>query len=374
MRTVVDPRFHHVLGNLMMARGYTQAALARESHISQAHISLLLTGQRNPSDQAARALDIALNASGQLAALVAPAGADSDLDRVAAAVTNPRDIGPAVVDSLAAVLSAQRHLDDRLGSAALIAPVLAQMDTVTTMVREATGQRRPSLLATAGSWAQFAGWLHTSIGKYEQARMWFGRALEWATEAGDTQMVATVLSYQGHVAWLTAQFGPVVGLSNAALRDESVYPGQRAYDAFQAARGHAAMGQLDDAKRMLAWGDELAAVSDGWTGVVPSWQYYRAPWFWRLERGLAYRHMTRWDSSHAALAVSELRAGVDGMPAEMRGADWAGEYLVHLSGAHVDAGELAAAREVLAQARVVADATRSPRVAQMVSLRERALN
>lgn len=373
MRTVVDPRFPGLLTNLLMAAGMSQAALARASHISEGHVSELVNGVKNPSEQTARALDAALDAGGKLAALVAPAGGDGDLDRLAVAVYRPHDVDPAAIGSLAGVLAAQRHLDDVMGSASLIAPVLAQLDTVTAMVRGAAGQHRPALLSTAAQWAQFAGWLHTSVGRYEQARGWFTRALEWATEAGDTEMIATVLSYQGHVASLTAQWGPTVGLSKAALRDPGVYVGQRAYDAFQCARGYAAMGNLDDAKSMLAWADELAAVSDGFTGDRPRWQYYRAPWFWRLERGLAYRYMARWDDGHAAVAVAELRAGVDGMPAEMRGADWAAEYLVHLAGAHRDCGDVDAAREVLSEARRHAERTRSPRVLQMVSQRERVL-
>lgn len=371
MRTVVDPRFSGLLGNLMMARGYSQADLARDSHISPAQISLLLGGKRNPSDQTAQALDTALAAGGKLAALVAPAGTDADLDRVAAATLKPRDVNVATVTSLAAVLAAQRHLDDTMGSAALLAPVLAQLDTVTTLVREASGHHRPALMRVAAEWAQFCGWLHASVGKYEPARHWFGRALEWATEAGDTEMIATLLSYQGHVAWLTCQWGPTVGLSNAALRDPHVYPGQRAYDAFQCARGHAAMGQLDDAKLMLARADDLAAETAVYTGDVPPWQYYRAPWFWRLERGLAYRYMARWDAVHAATAVAELQGGVDEMPAALRGADWAAEYLVHLSAVRFDAGDPAGARQVLAQARGVAEATRSSRILQLVAQRER---
>lgn len=374
MRTVVDPRFGHLLANLVMAHGLSQAALARTANVSPGHLSELIWGKKHPSEQTARALDNALDAGGRLAALVAPAGADIDLDRVASATSNPRDVNPATIQSLQAVLIQQRHLDDTLGSAALLAPVLAQLDTVSAMVREAAGQHRPVLLSTAAQWAQFAGWLHANVGRMEQARHWFGRALEWATEAGDIQMIATALSYQGHVAWLGCLWGPVVGLSDAALRDPDVYPGQRAYDAFQAARGHAAMGHLDEAKRMLTWADELTGESDAWAGEVPMWQYYRAPWYWSLERGLAHRYLARWDVGYVTSAVTELRAGVDGMPAEMRGADWAAEYLVHLTGAYADAGADVAAWETLAEARRVADATRSPRVRRMVEQRERMLS
>jgi transcriptional regulator with XRE-family HTH domain len=373
MRTVIDPRFSGLLANLMMARGISQRALASRANVSQSHISELIGRTKNPSAQTAKALDDALTANGQLASLVAVAGGDDDLDRLAAATAMPGNINAATVDSLAAVLAAQRHLDDTMGSATLVGPVVAHLDTVTAMVRSAYGPVRPRLMGVAAQWAQFGGWLHTSVGKSDKAREWFSRALEWAIEADDAEMTATALSYQGHVAWLTAQWGSTVGLSKAALRDRTVYPGQRAYDAFQAARGHAALGELGDAQRMLALGDELVVATQQWVGETPPWQYYRQPWFWALERGLVYRYMTRWESACAAQAVAELSAGVAAMPADMQGADWAAEYLVHLAAAYADAGDMSGAREVLGRARRIAEATRSPRVQRLVVQRERAL-
>ena len=373
MRTVVDPRFRATLVNLMLARGINQTELGRRAKISKSHISQLVSGERNPTDQTARALDEALDAGGQLVDLVILGAHPADLDQIATVAGNARRVGFTTLESLARILASQRHLDDLMGSAALLGPTLAQLHLITTMVTEAVGPDRPGVLYEAAQWAQFTGWLHISTGRHPEARTWLGRALEWSTELGDPDLVATILSYQGHLSWLQLQRGPAIGLAEAALRDNRVYPGQQAYDAYAAARGYAAINNLREADRLLGLADELAHQSDTYAGPVPPWQYYRAPWFWSLERGLVHLYAARWDKTHAARAVADLHAGVSGIPDDLSGANWAGEYLTHLATAHRVAGEREEARAVLGRARMVAEATASPRVLRLVASGERVL-
>lgn len=372
-RTIVDPRFRGRLANLLMACGTSQNLIARQANVSPSYLSQLVNGQRNPSIDVARALDETLNAGGQLANLVALAARPDDLDQLAAAAGNPRHISDATITSLERVLVGQRYLDDHMGSAALLGPVMAQMDTINTMVVEAAGPTRQPLLYVAAQWAQFAGWLHTSIGRYDKAADWFSRALQWAMQHGDRDLIATVLSYQGHVAWLSVQWQPALGFAEAALRDPAVYPGQRAYDAYASARAHAAIGEIREAERALELGNHLAEATETWAGEIPPWQYYRAPWFWSLERGLVALFIARHQPWSAQTAVTQLPAGLDGMPEEMRGADWAAEYMTHLAAAHMYADELDAARVVLGRARQAAEAVSSPRVLRLVEGRERRL-
>jgi transcriptional regulator with XRE-family HTH domain len=370
-RTVVDPRFAAILTGFVLHAGVSQAELARRAHVSQPHLSELLNGRKNPSAQTAHALDEALGANGALTDLIAPAGDPGDLDEVARMVHNAHLVNEATIDALAGLLAAQRHLDDRVGAASILGPVTAHANTVAAMVVNTSGVLRQPLLYQASQWAQFTGWLHTSAGQWTDARAWFARGLEWATEHGDPDLIATVVSYQAHVAWLNLQWGPTVGLSRAALRDPHVYPGQRAYDAYQAAKGHAALGDLDEARRMVDLGDEIAATTDTVDGHRPPWQYYRAPWVWSVERGLVWLYMARWDVIHAPRAVADLTAGIAGMPADLRQADWAAEYVAQLAGAHIRAGQLEQASAVLVDARRVAEATGSGRVLRLVENRER---
>ena len=122
---------------------------------------------------------------------------------------------------------------------------------------------------------------------------------------------------------------------------------------------------------MLA--DELAEQSNGFVGEVPPWQYYRAPWYCSLERGLVWRYMARHDVRYALTAVADLAGGFAGMPAEMASADWAAEYRVSLAHAYALAGDVAAAQSELAVARAAAEKARSKRVLQMIKGTERAV-
>lgn len=369
-RTVVDPRFKAHLVTLMMQADLTARALATKASVSRSYLSEIINGQKMPSEQVARALDDALDAGGQLVALVSVAALSYDLDPLAYAAANPHRGDPATIDAFARVLSAQRHLEDSVGAAAILAPTLPQMDTVTAMVRSTAGPYRPKLMYVASQWGQFVGWLNTSLGRWAEAQAWNRTALEWASELGDPDLTATVLSYQAHVSWLTLCPGPTIGLSEAALRDPTVYPGQRAYDRFQSAKAYAYTGDVAAAERSMALGDDLAAAVDSWAGQVPPWQYYRAPWLWNLERGLVHLYLDRWRDGHAPAAVGYLRAGLDAMPEHMSRSDWAAEYMVYLTAAYIQAGATQSAREVLADARRAAEATSSRRVLAMVAGRE----
>jgi len=368
-RHLLDPRFRDTLARLMRRADLSQRQLADRAHISRSYLSEIVGGHATPSPEIVDALDTALDAGGDLSRLVLPAGTADHL----AATAGGQPITPDTVAAFEAVLLAQRHLDDVVGSATMLPPVLAHLDTVSGLAARTTGPHRPALIRVAAQWAQFGGWLRTSTGSWPQARTLFGRALEWAIEGDDREMAATVVSYQGHVAWLTGQIPQSLGLAAAALRDPLVYPGQRAYDAYAAARAHAVLGDLPAAQHMLDLGEVLAGQAESWPGPLPPWQYYRAPWFWTLERGLVWLHMSRHQPGHAHAAVAELTAGITAMPADLAGADWAGEYLVQLAAAHRHAGQLEQARAVLDRARRIVADTRSERVRGLVAAQERRL-
>jgi hypothetical protein len=160
-----------------------------------------------------------------------------DEERIILAVRRPTRIDIRVIDSFTTILAAQRQAEDVLGSASLIRPVTAQLMTIEDLVKNARGSVRPHLVDMGAQWAEYAGWLNTSTGHPAEARAWFDRAYEWAVESADVTLAATALSFKGHLAFLLGQIGPMIGLTQAAQRDPSVWIGQRAYDAYQEARG-----------------------------------------------------------------------------------------------------------------------------------------
>jgi transcriptional regulator with XRE-family HTH domain len=367
MRTAVDPRFPAELRRLRTQAGLSQDHLASQVATVKGHISDMEHGRRNPSRRMADNIDLALCAGGQLASLVSDGttlNAD-DLDRLDYVSANPRHADRHVVASMRRTLKEHRELDDYVGSATVLPLAVAAQRIVQDLVVAAGGDIRDEVLDLGAQWFQFLGWLYTTSANWPMAKLHFGQALEWATERGDRDMVATVLSYQGHCHWLRGEYAPIVGLSHSARRDPTIYPGQLAYDGYQEARGLAVTGRLASAVSMLGEADELALANEAWTGHVPAWQYYRAPWFFALERGLVYRCMSRHDRRYAPLAVDELSAGLTGMPTEWQGAEWAGEYVAYLASALRTVGDIPEAKAAAERTRQIATATSSARVLAM---------
>lgn len=371
MRHIVDPQFRDTLINALVLRGLSQRRVAAEAHIAESYLSEVINGRKQPSADVARALDEALGCAGELAAHVHPLLSDEDADRFTAAVAEPSKVSRSAVDSLAATLAAERNADDQFGSAALLKPTLVHLEHVERLVRNCRGPVRPSLVSVAAQWAQFSGWLLLSCGKSGDAEDMFRTGLQWATEVNDVTMVATLLSYQAHSAWLRFQPAESLALSEAALRDPAVHPTQRSYDAFQAARGHALFGDLARADELMSLGDEIAAQADARMADAPPWEYYRGPWVWLVERGLVDRYAGRHDARRTQAAVGNLRAGLGLVPEDMRQADWYAEYQTHLVMALLSAGEREPAVTVLADARRIVDATESARVGRIVQQLER---
>jgi hypothetical protein len=117
------------------------------------------------------------------------------------------------------------------------------------------------MVHTGAQWEQFAGWLFANTGQAAEGDRCLSQALQMAVEAGEVNLVSEVLSFQGHAAYVAGNPGPVVGLSQAAQRDRSAYPGQLAISAAQEAKGLAMSGDAHDVDRLLDQADALAAAA-----------------------------------------------------------------------------------------------------------------
>lgn len=316
----VDPRFGALLRQLRTGQGLSLRELARVSYFSKSYLHDFETGARTPTREHAARLDDALAASGVLVGMV------NDDDPLGYAAAHPRSTDAAAVETLAVRLADARRLEDEVGAASMLPATGAQLAAVGDLMRNARAPVRPQLVGVAAQWAQFAGWLHLAVGRTRRAGAMFDRALECALEVDDREMVATVLSFKGHAAWLAGDLGPMIGLTEAALRDHGVHVGQRAYDRYQLARGHAAAGAKQEAVEAVAAGADLAAETVGFVGPRPPWHYYRSQAFFDLEAGLV--HQLRGDDSRA---VELLQRGLAGLPAEMREAEWTGMYRTALA-------------------------------------------
>lgn len=181
--SIANPRFPATLRRLRTERGLSVRELARLAYQGKTLVHDLETGRAQPKPDVARRLDDALQAGGELAAMVVEGNGVLNSDqaaRVAHVVRQPRRVDLATVESLASVLAHQRRLEDAIGSAAMLGPVVGQLCAIEHLVTEASGPVRPALVDVASQWAQFAGWLYTATGRPADAsarliRRWSGR-------------------------------------------------------------------------------------------------------------------------------------------------------------------------------------------------------
>ena len=284
-----------------------------------------------------------------------------DEERIIRAVRRPMRVDSSVIVPLRKILAAQRETEDIIGSAPLIKPVTGQLATLEDLVTESRGPTRPEIIDVSAQWAEYSGWLHTSIGHWQQARGWFDRASEWAIEAGNATLAATSLSFKGHLAFLRGQIGPMIGLTEAALRDHSSWVGQRAYDAHQLARGLALVGDSEEAVRNVEEGTALALLADERSDEKPPWIYYYTPPFYALERGLVYRFLGRDNATYNDEAIASLTAALSDI-GEAGSSEWAAEYIYHLAVAYMQAGATGKASETALEVLRIARATESQRL------------
>lgn len=363
---IVDPSFPGRLRELREERGLSYRALGALAAYSHTLLWEVEAGRKSPTVDLAKRLDDVLDTGDALTRLITtpaqtpPLTFDDDL-RMAYLARHPRRVDAEAVRILATGLAGYRRREDAVGSTPLIGPVTDQLAEVGGLVREASGRRRRAVVDVAAQWAQFAGWLNTSAGRPAVAESWFDRAIGWALEANNPDLTSTVMSFKGHLAWLYGHVGPMIGLTEAAQAITGVYPGEMAYDALQAARGHAVAGDRVQVESAIALSRDLEALSAEYRGVIPPWHYYRDASFFALERGRVFRHIADLDG-YARRAVDELTAGLASLAP---GVAYAAPYLCDLAAAHAFTGNTAAAGTVLDEVDRIASDTRSVRLAAL---------
>lgn len=356
-RIVVDPRFPARLRALRQARGLSLRELAKVTYFAKSTLSELENGVASPSEDTAQRLDTALEAGGELAAMVRLFHESPEEDRLTYVSENPRRVGDATVDILGNLLDRQRRLEDSIGSAPLVTPVLAQLATIEDLVAAAPDTAvKTRLVDVASQWAQFAAWLATTTGDHAGGRRLYLQAMEWATEGGNPHMVATVLSMRGHLAWITGRTRAMIELSRTAAWQPTT-PGVRAMATQQEARGLALIGDAAGAESRLDQAEDLAAEAVANRDGEPPWMYFNNPDFLVVQRGLAQRYLNRHDR-----AAEMLTRGLDRLPSEIRASDWIGWYVLQLAATHAAAGNLDEAVKSLEEARRIAQATGAARL------------
>lgn len=260
--------FGETLRRLRLHAGMSLRRLADLAHCSKTHVADLETGRRMPTLPIAKALDQALGADGELAALadrrggvVWPAASVEALPPMAAMMEDPRRyVDGSLVVELSAQLDAGKADDGTLGPAAALPKVQAVLAAVQYAVREVRPQVRRQLLVVGAEGAEFVGWLYRDLRDLSTATYWYDRAIEWAQEAGDGPMQGYVLLRKSQLAYDRQDALKVLTLADAAQHSSTRLPrGVRAEIMQQQALGLAMLGEpvrevemkLDEARELL---------------------------------------------------------------------------------------------------------------------------
>jgi tetratricopeptide (TPR) repeat protein len=269
----------------------------------QAKFVLLLEGdgvERNPLD---------VNYSSEL---------DPDEQaRIRGVIHAPSRLDAVTVTNLTRALYAQRHAEDSLGSRVMIAPMTAELDTYSRLLREARGPHRVELMRLVANWTTFIGWCHTALREYPEADARFASAEEMADEIGDGQLASTGTSYRGYIALLQGHHRAAVRATAAALATPGAHPVQLAYDTLQAGQAYAGLGDLRGAKNLLRRASDLVTNA----GDPPESLYWYTEPFLRMNIGL-----TQYAIGQHRDAVDSLSSGMAELPADQQNAEWLEEY------------------------------------------------
>jgi transcriptional regulator with XRE-family HTH domain len=346
--------FSRMLGALMNQHGVSAYELARQVPCDPSLISRYRNGRQKSSAKMAGRLDELLQADGALAAAAEStlpgrravlAGSmliggllsirPDALERLTWAEQHPPRIDAAAVESLGEVLAAQRRAEDALGSAAMLRPVLAQLNMVDEFARQVYGPLRRPLVNVGQQWAQFAGWLCRDVGDLTNARICYARALEWAAELGDVTMTATILVERSYMAADANEIGSMIGLAEAAQRDSRAAVEQRALASGLEARGYAMAGDSAATERKLDDAENL-------TGLVGSrelrpWSYWMTPSFFQNVAGFTCGFLAgatpRWHERAVTLLAARPQSDARAL--------WApAANLTHVAFAHAQAGDV----------------------------------
>jgi transcriptional regulator with XRE-family HTH domain len=299
--------WHEQLRAARRAAGLSLRGLAGQVHYSRGYLHDLETGRRRPTPETAARLGLALGTDLTLS--------DED-ERLAWAAEHPSSREPGTADHLATVLAGLRRLEDVAGAEAVLSPVLANVELVTKLAEDGPERDRLAVVDQLGQWHQFAGWLNAVSGDLRQASEHYGRTLSAALEANRPDLAATALSMRGHLSWQTRKAGPLLSLSEAALR-QAATPAVRLMATQQLARAHALAGRVAEADAAMAKADRLADK----VTTVPPWMYFHDRAYLEMQRGLVLVLLGRPEAAAEAIA-----AGLAGLDPGMAGAAWTDQY------------------------------------------------
>jgi transcriptional regulator with XRE-family HTH domain len=167
-----------------------------------------------------------------------------------------------VADHLARAFPELSTEDWLLGPHEVLGTVGGHLDLIQQLLPNLVGARRVRLLQVGARYAEFGSWLNQDSGNVRAATHWADRAMEWAQEAGNPQMVSYVLVRKSDQAAATRDVPRAIGLAQSALQHGRRLTSRgRAVALQQLAVGYALAGDEVACQRALDTAAQLAERS-----------------------------------------------------------------------------------------------------------------
>jgi helix-turn-helix protein len=282
-----------------MAANLSLSALAARTHYTKGYLSKIESGTKPAGPDLARRCDAALDAHGELAALVPrpapggpppyepPEGDDTwtvtfDADgsaRFSPSSGTAEPAAPLSLDATAKGLAAAAGADrigatlavfraqfdqvrqlGRWASPALVLPtVIAQTHTLRGLAAAAREPERGRLLFLAARYAEFAGWMAQEAGDERAAAWWTRLSVRIAAPTGDAVLAVYSLVRQAEISLYRDDAVGVTALARQAQDAAGVPARVLGLAAQREAQGHALFGDYDECRRTLDRATELFA-------------------------------------------------------------------------------------------------------------------
>ncbi|MGV9386222.1 helix-turn-helix domain-containing protein [Nonomuraea sp. NPDC003707] len=372
---------------LMAERDVSLHTLAKATHYNVGYLSKIANNHKRPSIPLAQRLDAELDADGDLVKLVLQrtavprraGGEKAELyDKLRVGSSPPLPI-PAVdpiverriqrlpaghAEELLAHLGDQWHIlvrtDNLLGPRYALSGVCTQLTILTALLRHIRSSLRDKALLLAAKYAESAAWLYEDAGDLSASRLWTGHAMEWALEAGDRPMVAWTLFRRSQQALSEGNGAQVVGLAEAARREQGNVAGPMLAAILQQhAHGLALDGDGAGSHAMIDRAHECAVADDA--GDARSGHgAFCTPAYVEMQRGRVWLTLGR-----PGRAANAFESAIIDLPATYqrdRGVAHAGLSIALVAKRQPEAAALAAG-----QALAIAQDSGSTRILSMVT-------
>lgn len=251
-----------------------------------------------------------------------------------------RRVGSDVVALLRGRTARLRLLDDVLGGADTFQVYVAEFETTTSLLEqasytEATGR---DLLAVAAEQAQQAGWAAFDAGRHADAERLYRASLDAANEAANPLLAGNSLAYLSYQQVSTERSGIEAAIASCGTAGDHAPAAVRALLFGRLAWAYAVAGDPRETERALARAEEAVTSADG--GAIPGWAEWMDGTQVQIVAGRCWTELGR--PLRAVPALESALAAYDDTHARDKSL-----YLTWLADSYIDAAEVEQAASVM---------------------------